>query len=64
VRSWAADGSAVYVIARKGPDELDSPVFHAGDAGDEEAVAVFTTRETTQRYIDRAGWGRPTRSAR
>jgi hypothetical protein len=53
----AADGSAVYVIARKGSDELDAPVFHAGDAGDEEAVAVFTTREATQRYIDRAGWG-------
>jgi ribosome-associated translation inhibitor RaiA len=53
----AADGSATYVIARKGSDELDSPVFHAGDAGDEEAVAVFTTREATQQYIDRAGWG-------
>jgi hypothetical protein len=53
----AADSSAAYVIARKGSDELDSPVFHAGDAGDEEAVAVFTTREATQRYIDRAAWG-------
>jgi hypothetical protein len=53
----AAGGSAAYVIARKGPDELDSPVFHAGDAGDEEAVAAFTTREAAQRYIDRAGWG-------
>jgi ribosome-associated translation inhibitor RaiA len=52
-----AAGSATYVIARRGSDELDSPVFHAGDAGDEEAVAVFTTREATQRYIDRAGWG-------
>jgi ribosome-associated translation inhibitor RaiA len=53
----AADGSAAYVIARKASEELDSPVFHAGDAGDEEAVALFTTREATQRYIDRAGWG-------
>jgi hypothetical protein len=53
----AADGPAVCVIARKGSDELDSPVFHAGDAGDEEAIAAFTTREATQRYIDRAGWG-------
>ncbi|HET6575931.1 MAG TPA: hypothetical protein VFG68_20185 [Fimbriiglobus sp.] len=53
----AADGSAVYVIAGKGSDELASPVFHAGDAGDEEAIAVFTTREGAQRYIDRAGWG-------
>lgn len=53
----SADGSAAYVIARTGSDELDSPVFHAGDAGDEEAIVVFTTREATQRYIDRAGWG-------
>ncbi len=53
----AAAGSAVYVIARKGTDELDSPVFHAGDAGDEEAVAVFTTRDSARRYIDRADWG-------
>lgn len=56
-RSAADDGSAAYVIARKGSGELDSPVFHAGDDGDEEAVAVFTTREATQRYIDRAAWG-------
>jgi hypothetical protein len=53
----AADGSAVYVIAGKGSDELASPVFHAGDAGEEEAIAAFTTREGAQRYIDRAGWG-------
>jgi hypothetical protein len=53
----AADGSAVYVIAGKGSDELASPVFHAGDAGDEEAIAVFTTQERARRYIDRAGWG-------
>lgn len=52
----AADESAAYVIARKGADELDSPVFHAGDAGVEEAIAIFTTREATQRYIDQAGW--------
>jgi hypothetical protein len=53
----AGGGSAVYVLAGKGSDELASPVFHAGDAGDEEAIAVFTTREGAQRYIDRAGWG-------
>jgi hypothetical protein len=55
--SPAGDGPAVYVIAGKGSDELESPVFHAGDEGDEEAVAIFTTREGAQRYIDRAGWG-------
>jgi len=57
-RPAAIDSSVAYVIARKGSDELDSPVFHAGDAGDEEAVALFTTREATQQYIDRAGWGK------
>ncbi len=54
----AGGGSAVYVIAGKGSDELASPVFHAGDAGDEEAIAVFTTREGAQRYIERADWGK------
>ncbi len=49
-------GPTVYVIARRGSAELDSPVFHAGDTGAEEALAVFTTREAALRYIDRAGW--------
>lgn len=56
-RPAADEDSATYVIAREGSEELDSPVFHAGDAGNEEAVAVFTTRQAAQRYIDRAGWG-------
>jgi hypothetical protein len=53
----AGGGLAVYVIAGKGSDELASPVFHAGDAGEEEVIAVFTSRRGAQQYIDRAGWG-------
>jgi hypothetical protein len=48
--------TAVYVIAKKGSDFLDTPVFHAGESGDQEAVAVFTARELAQHYLDRAGW--------
>ena len=51
-------GSAVYVIAKKGCDVLDSPVFHAGETGEQETVALFTTRERAQDYLDRAGWQR------
>jgi len=35
---------------------LDTPVFRAGESGDEEAVAVFTGRDQAQQYLDRAGW--------
>ncbi len=50
--------TAVYVIAKKGSDFLDTPVFHAGETGEEETVALFTSRERAQQYLDRAGWGR------
>lgn len=49
-------GASVFVVARKGADFLDTPVFHAGESGDEEAVAIFTTREAARRYIEQAGW--------
>ncbi len=54
----AADDQAttVYVVAKKGSDFLDTPVFHAGESGDEETVALFTSRERAQHYLDRAGW--------
>ncbi len=52
-----AEASVVFVIARKGMDFLDTPVFHAGDADDEEVVALFTGRQQAQQYLDRAGWG-------
>ena len=30
-----------FVVARKNAEYLDSPVFHAGEKADEEAIAVF-----------------------
>jgi hypothetical protein len=45
-----------YVIAHKSTDLLDTPVFHAGAAGNEEAVAMFTAEGTAERYIHAAGW--------
>jgi len=45
------------VIAKKGSDFLDTPIFHAGETGEEETVALFTNRERAQQYLDRAGWG-------
>jgi len=48
--------TAVYVIVKKGTDLLDTPVFRAGESGDEEAVAVFTGRDQAHRYLDHAAW--------
>lgn len=47
----------VFVIAKKGMDFLDTPVFHAGESGGEEAVALFTDRQSAQQYLNRAAWG-------
>lgn len=47
---------SVFVIAKKNTEFLDTPVFHAGQSGDQEAVAVFTTREAADQYIEDAGW--------
>ncbi len=47
---------SVYVIAKKNSEFLDTPVFHAGPSGNEEAVAVFNNRESAQQYIVEAGW--------
>ncbi len=51
------EATSVFVITKKGLDFLDTPVFHAGESGDEEALALFTDRQRTQQYIDRAAWG-------
>ncbi len=45
-----------FVIAKKNAEFPDSPVFHVGETGGEEAIAVFTTRERATQYIDDAGW--------
>lgn len=51
------DSKAVFVIAKKYIDFLDTPVFYAGESGGKEAVALFTDRQRAQQYLDRAGWG-------
>lgn len=51
------EATAVFVIAKKGLDFLDTPVFDAGESGEEEAVALFTNRQQAEQYLDHAGWG-------
>jgi hypothetical protein len=48
--------SAFYGIAAKDVDQLETPVFRAGEGGSEEAVALFTTQQDAQLYIHAAGW--------
>ena len=45
-----------FVIAHQDSDFLDSPIFHAGSEQQQEAIAVFTDRESAQEYINTAGW--------
>lgn len=45
-----------FVIAKKNSEFLDTPVFRAGASGDEEAIAVFTTRDLAAKYIDETDW--------
>ena len=45
-----------YVIAQRGDEFLDMPVFHAGPQDGEEAIAVFTDLLAAQAYIDEADW--------
>lgn len=52
----ASPSGAVFVIAQKGADLLETPVFPVGMDGDDEAVAVFTDRQLAQHYLDEAEW--------
>lgn len=45
-----------FVIAKKNCEYLETPVFHAGPQGKEEAVAVFTSRKLVEQYIADANW--------
>jgi hypothetical protein len=45
-----------FVIAKKNTEFLDTPVFHAGDEGKQEAIVVFTSPEKAAKYIEEAGW--------
>jgi len=50
------EAAAVFVIAKKCMDFLGTPVFHAGESGEEEAVALFTNRQQAEQYLVHAGW--------
>lgn len=51
-----------YVISKTNDKSvLDTIVFHAGEDGDEEAVAVFTNEAAAQNYVDQANWDEPHR---
>ena len=52
-----SESTVAYVISKRGGSVLDTPVFHAGDSGEEEVVVLFTGRQAAQEYIDQAGWG-------
>ena len=47
---------SVFVIAERDTDLLDTPVFYAGEGGNEEAVAVFTSRNRASQFAKNAGW--------
>lgn len=47
---------SIYVLTQRGEDQLDTPVFHAGDSGEDEAVAVFTERGKAEEYLRQASW--------
>lgn len=50
------DSMNAFVIAKKNSEFLDTPVFRAGQSGEEEAIAVFTSHESAGQYINDARW--------
>lgn len=46
----------VFVIAKKQADDLQTAVFFAGESGNEEAVAAFTTHQAAREYVNSADW--------
>jgi hypothetical protein len=47
---------SLFIISQQGDQQLNSPVFHAGGDGSDEAVAVFTSRDLAHEYVKAAGW--------
>lgn len=46
----------IFVIVKKNVDVVDTPVFCAGEENQQEAIAVFTNRDATNKYIQAASW--------
>lgn len=47
---------AMYVLSKRGGEFLETPVYRAGENGQEEAVGVFTDRARAEQYLQDAGW--------
>jgi hypothetical protein len=47
---------ALYVLARRGDELLQTPVFAAGKDNQQEAVIVFSEEVQAQNYVYEAGW--------
>lgn len=45
-----------FVIAKEDTPDLITTVMHAGQDGQEEAVAVFTDQSAAEIYLAQAGW--------
>lgn len=48
---------SVYMLVYSGNDELDTTAFLAEDGGNEEAIAVFTSRSRASHFASEVGWG-------
>lgn len=48
---------SLYIITKVDDQQINSPVFHAGTDGNEEAVVVFTSSSRANDYVKSAGWG-------
>jgi hypothetical protein len=46
----------LYVLALRGPAELEVPIFEAGQGADRESVAVFTDRNAALAFLQTARW--------
>ena len=48
---------SVYMIAYRGNDELNTTAFLADEDGNEEAIAVFTSRSRASHFASEFDWG-------
>lgn len=47
---------SLFVLTQQDDKQINSPVFHAGQDGTDEAIAAFTTRDSAHDYVKAAGW--------
>lgn len=49
----------LYVLTKKNSEVVDTIVFHAGESGEEEAVAIFTDEKLARDYLAASQWDEP-----